>query len=221
MVVLEFLIVLGVIILSMTLHEAAHGYMAYWLGDETAKNEGRLTLNPLKHLDPMMSVVVPVLLYLMGGPVIGGAKPVPVDSRNLKYKEWGMALVALAGPAMNFLLAFLGFAVMVICGAWSGTGAFWVSDGGELLAFALGEFVMVNLGFMVFNLIPITPLDGSRILYAIAPDSVREVMTRIEGTMGIMLIYLVVFLFGTGLSSVTSTVISGILNFFCLVFGVS
>ena len=85
-------------IISMVLHEIAHGYVAYWLGDSTAKYSGRLSLNPLKHIDPVMTIIVPVVLYLTGGPIFGGAKPVPINSRNLRFKEWGMALVGLAGP---------------------------------------------------------------------------------------------------------------------------
>ena len=90
------IITLIIILVSMVLHELSHGVVAYWLGDKTAKNDGRLTLNPLKHLDPYMSVLLPMMLYFMNAPVFGGAKPVPVNSRNLKGKEWGMALVALA-----------------------------------------------------------------------------------------------------------------------------
>ena len=100
-------ITLVIILFSMVLHELSHGLVAYWLGDTTAKEDGRLTLNPLKHLDPFMSVLLPMMLYFMNAPVFGGAKPVPVNSRNLKGKEWGMALVALAGPLMNFILAFI------------------------------------------------------------------------------------------------------------------
>ena len=94
-------------IISMVLHEIAHGYVAYWLGDSTAKYSGRLSLNPLKHIDPVMTIIVPVVLYLTGGPIFGGAKPVPINSRNLRFKEWGMALVGLAGPFTNLILTVL------------------------------------------------------------------------------------------------------------------
>lgn len=87
------LVVFGVILVSMVLHELAHGVVAYWLGDNTAKVDGRLTLNPLKHLDPILSVLMPLLLFISGAPVFGGAKPVPVDSRNLRFGPWGMALM--------------------------------------------------------------------------------------------------------------------------------
>ena len=90
------LIILIIIVASVILHELAHGVVAYWLGDSTAKDAGRLTLNPIKHIDPYMSILVPVVLYILNAPVFGGAKPVPINPNNLKWKEWGMALVAVA-----------------------------------------------------------------------------------------------------------------------------
>ena len=103
--ILQLVIVLVIIVGSVILHELAHGVVAYWLGDRTAKDAGRLTLNPIKHIDPFMSILVPVVLYLLRAPVFGAAKPVPVNFRNLKWREWGMALVAFAGPFTNFLIA--------------------------------------------------------------------------------------------------------------------
>ena len=169
------IVVFVIIIVSMVLHELAHGVVAYLLGDDTAKSEGRLSLNPLKHLDPVMSVIVPFLLYISGGVVFGGAKPVPINTRNLKGGAWGMALVGIAGPATNFILALLGFLI----GIWTGNlvaenGVVYLANGVVSQIFA--EVVMVNLGFMIFNLIPIPPLDGSRVLYAIMPDGVRDFM---------------------------------------------
>ena len=110
------LIMLVIILISMVLHELAHGVVAYLLGDTTAKDEGRLTLNPFKHLDPIISILVPLFMYMTGGPIFGGAKPVPVDSRRLKGGAWGMALVAIAGPLTNFILAFLAFFIGHISG---------------------------------------------------------------------------------------------------------
>ena len=203
MKIIEALIVLAIILVSMVLHELAHGVVAYWLGDTTAKEDGRLTLNPLRHLDPYMSVVLPMLLYLIGAPVFGGAKPVPVNSHNLKGKEWGMALVALSGPLMNFILAFLGFIVYRFAGY-------------SEIAF---QFVTINLGFMIFNLIPIPPLDGSRILYAIAPNGVRRVFERLE-QYGIMLVYILV-LFGGSLflNGLITGGMAGIWQFFVFITG--
>ena len=105
-------VTLGVIVISMVLHELAHGWVAYLLGDVTAKDDGRLTLNPFAHLDPMMSVVLPMMTFLLGGVVFGGAKPVPVNPSKLKGGVWGMALVAVAGPLMNFVIAFVALALM-------------------------------------------------------------------------------------------------------------
>lgn len=154
------LIVFGIVLISMIFHELAHGLVAYWLGDDTAKEEGRLTLNPTKHLDLFLSILLPMMLFAMGGPIFGGAKPVPVNSRNLKYGPWGMALVAVAGPLMNFLVALVVFLIGWYTGVFLSQG-FWGA--------VLGNAVAINLGFGVFNLFPIPPLDGSRVLYAVAP----------------------------------------------------
>lgn len=201
-----------VILISMMLHELAHGFVAYWLGDDTAKDEGRLTLNPLKHLDPVLSIAMPLLLFLTGGPIFGGAKPVPVDSRRLKFGVWGMALVAIAGPLMNFLLAFLGVVVVRLTGA--------LVDGHQTLFWSevLTQFIIINLGFGVFNLIPIPPLDGSRVLYAIAPDQVREVMSRME-RWGIVVVMLLVILLPSVVNSLMLGAMQGIFDFFFWIVG--
>ena len=107
MIVVVLVIILG----SMILHELAHGLMAYALGDTTAKDEGRLSLNPLKHLDPITSVLIPLLMFFTGGPIFGGAKPVPINTSRLKGGAWGMALVGIAGPLTNFLLALIAFLI--------------------------------------------------------------------------------------------------------------
>ena len=208
------LIVLLVIIVSMVLHEMAHGYVAYFLGDTTAKEEGRLSLNPLKHLDPVMSVALPLMLFIMKAPVFGGAKPVPINPGRLKGGVWGMALVAIAGPLVNFLLALIFFVI------GAKTGLIMVHDG--MIQYAgygglfMAEMVMVNLGFMVFNLIPIPPLDGSRVLYAIAPDGAREFMDNMERGLGLMVVFMLIMIFGTVFSQIMSGAIDGILRFFSI-----
>ena len=208
---LYIIIVLVIIVGSVILHELAHGVVAYWLGDRTAKDAGRLTLNPIKHIDPYMSILVPVVLYVLRAPVFGGAKPVPVNYHNLKWREWGMALVALAGPLTNFLLAFIAFLIGYFTGVLSG-------DSGELIYFVFAEIVYINLGFMIFNLIPIPPLDGSRVLYAISPDTVRSVLSRIEAY-GVIVVYALILLFGEVFSSLMINGMNGILNFFYIVVG--
>lgn len=206
------LVAFAIILVSMMLHELAHGWAAYWLGDDTAKDEGRLTLNPLKHLDPVLSIALPLLLFISGGPVFGGAKPVPVDSRKLKHGVWGMALVAIAGPLMNFILAFIGVVIVQITGA--------LVDGNQTLFWSevLMQFIVINLGFGVFNLIPIPPLDGSRVLYAIAPDQVREVMAKMENW-GIILVMMLVILLPSVINNIMLGAMQGILDAFFWITG--
>ena len=187
---MELVIVLVVVLGSMILHELAHGVVAYCLGDDTAKEEGRLTLNPVKHIAPVLSILVPVMLYMSGAPIFGGAKPVPVDSRNLRHGVWGMALVAIAGPLTNFLIAIvvavIGHATGVLM-LDSGTLMYMPGMMGEIMV----NLVYINLGFGIFNLIPIPPLDGSRVLYALMPDEIRGMMERME-RWGIVLVMIVV-----------------------------
>ena len=185
MQVLGIVIVFSVVVFSMVIHELMHGLASYWLGDDTAKLQGRLSLNPLKHIDPVMTLLVPVLLYMAGGPIFGGAKPVPINTNKIKYGDYGLALVALAGPLSNLVLAFISFGIL------TGLGA----DGG-LLALILSLMVQVSLGFMIFNLLPIPPLDGSRIIYAIAPEFVQSVMRKIE-PYGIVVVFLLISTFST------------------------
>ncbi len=192
--VIYILIVIVVILFSMTLHEAMHGFMAFWLGDDTAEREGRLTLNPIKHIDPFLTILLPVMLAIIGAPIFGGAKPVPFNPARLKYDEWGAALVAVAGPLTNFVIAFILFASYVLFGMDSSTIA------GQFLITG----VMVNLGFFVFNMIPIPPLDGSRVLYALAPDFVRRGMEAIE-QYGLIFIFAIVLL----ASSIIGVIIRG------------
>lgn len=202
------LVALGVILVSMTLHEAMHGFMAYWLGDDTAKREGRLTLNPVKHIDPFLTIVLPMILALLSLPIFGGAKPVPFNPGRLKYDEWGAALVAAAGPLTNFFIAFLGYGVWVVCG---------MPGEGTTLGLVLQTTIYVNLGFFVFNSIPLPPLDGSRILYALAPDFIRRAMEVIE-QYGILLVFVVVMAGGAVLGTFMLAAINAILTLFMHIF---
>lgn len=208
---LNVVIILCIVLCSVILHELSHGLVAYWLGDHTAKDAGRLTFNPTKHIDPYMSILVPVVLYILGAPVFGGAKPVPVDYRQLKWHEWGMALVAVAGPFTNFLLALVFFLIGHFSGLIYGAG-------GELWQFVFTEIIYINLGFMIFNLIPIPPLDGSRVLYAISPDGFRVVLANIE-RYGIIIVYLLIFFFGEVFSHLMINGMNGVLQFFYWIVG--
>lgn len=200
-------VVFIVVLLSMVLHELAHGLVAYWLGDGTAKREGRLTLNPVKHLDPFLSVILPFFLFISGGPIFGGAKPVPINTRSLKHGVWGMALVGIAGPLTNFLVAFVMFLISHFTGLF-GVNTFWGA--------VMTQSVLINLGFGIFNLIPIPPLDGSRVLYAIAPDGVREVMEKMEAY-GIWIVMLLVIFAPSLVSNIMGAGINAMLNLFQLI----
>jgi len=159
-VIFEFV----VLIFSAVLHEVAHGYAAEKLGDPTARDAGRLTLNPLKHLDPFGSVLMPLLLYIGSGGAFffAAAKPVPYNPRNLTDPRSGSAKIALAGPGTNLLLAAIfGIAIRILSYAA-------VPD---LLLSLFAIIVYLNIVLMVFNLIPIPPLDGSRVLFALLPPS--------------------------------------------------
>jgi Zn-dependent protease len=181
-------LILAIILVSMTIHEVMHGYTAYWLGDRTAHDHGRLTFNPLVHIDPFLTIILPILLFMSGGPIFGGAKPVPFDPSRVKWGEFGAMLVGIAGPLTNLLLAFLAFSAYVFAGD---------TQFGEIFKMA----TYVNLGFFIFNMIPIPPLDGSRVLYYLAPDTVRRGMQAMEGIGGIFIIFLIVFLFSGLISS--------------------
>lgn len=202
-------IVLVVILFSMTLHEVMHGFMAFWLGDDTAEREGRLTLNPVKHIDPFLTIALPVMLaFIPGAPIFGGAKPVPFNPDRLKYDEWGAALVALAGPLTNLLIAFVLYASYALFGIDADTFA------GQFLLTG----VVVNLGFFIFNMIPIPPLDGSRVLYALAPEFARRGMETIE-RYGLIVIFLVVLIASPIIGAFIQSVSGAILNAFSALFG--
>ena len=213
--VLEIIIVLTVILLSMTIHEAMHAFMGYMLGDNTAKEEGRLTLNPIRHIDPVMTILLPLIMVILHAPVFGGAKPVPFNPNRVRFGDWGAALVALSGPITNLIIAFIVFGVGVFSGVINNTGAVQSTIFGLIISTA----VSVNLGFFVFNMLPIPPLDGSRILYAVAPDSIRGVMQKIEQN-GILLVMIIVVLFSDVIGQVMSGYIQAILRVFMNIFGV-
>jgi len=150
-----------VLLFSLVIHEVSHGWMAESLGDLTAKNEGRLSLNPLKHLDPFGSVIVPLFLFMATsgqGPLFGWAKPVPVNPYNFRDKKWGMLKVALAGPLANFMVAL--FFVLIIR----------LMPLAETMVSLLQIVVIYNLLWGFFNLLPIPPLDGSNIIFSLLPE---------------------------------------------------
>lgn len=152
-----------VLLFSVVIHEISHGYAAEQLGDPTARLSGRLTLNPLKHLDPFGSFLLPLLLSFLGGPVIGWAKPVPYNPYNLKNPRSGAAKIAAAGPASNLFLALV-FGIILRVMSGSGYSPQFLDE-----LFAI--IVYLNILLAIFNLVPIPPLDGSKVLFAFLPKN--------------------------------------------------
>ena len=167
----ESVISILIFIVVIVVHEVAHGYVAFRMGDPTARDAGRLTLNPVAHMDPVGTVILPMLLVLSHSPIIfGWAKPVPVNPRNFRNPRKGMLLTSLAGPAANFGLA-------VIFAAVFKTGIF---PAGSLMWTVLLYGVLISLVLGVFNLIPIPPLDGSNILMTLLPLEMARAYGRMQ-----------------------------------------
>jgi Zn-dependent protease len=200
------IISLVILVYSAILHEVAHGLIAERLGDPTARLMGRITLNPKNHIDPVMSIFLPLILILSGSPIVfGAAKPVPVDPFNLKEGRKDMAIVSLAGPATNFLIAIVAAILM----------KFWnivPIDGsiGSFIGWFLLTVVRLNLLLGIFNLIPIPPLDGSKIFSLILPEKDARVYLSL-GSIGMFIIF-ALLLFPIGGFSLGS-VIGNLLNF--------
>lgn len=177
----SLLVFIPLLLVAMTVHEASHALMSHVLGDSTAKREGRLSLNPLVHIDPIFTVLIPGVMIALGYPPILAAKPVPFDPHSVRFGEFGAALVALAGPLSNIALAVLTALSLAI---FNPTGL-----SREIVEF----FLLLNVSLAVFNLVPWPPLDGSRVLYAFAPRPLQNVMNVIEGW-GIAGLFVFIFL---------------------------
>ena len=186
-----------VLLFSVIIHELAHGYVAYSLGDPTAKYEGRLTLNPLKHLDPFGSVILPLLLFIAGSPFLfGWAKPVPINPYNFTDKKYGEIKVSIAGPASNFLLAII-FGLIL---RFIPDSIILYNPG---ISIALGYIVAINIWLAIFNLIPVPPLDGSWILFSFLPASWQGAKVFLK-QYGIVILVLLILFGGTAWFTITS-----------------
>jgi len=173
------------VIIAITFHEAAHGYVALHFGDSTAKDEGRVTLNPLKHVDPFGTILLPALLYFTAGFLFGYAKPVPVKFGQLRNPRWDMIWVAIAGPAMNILLAIVS-AILLRIALTQGLN--------EDSAFiqVLVSSVQLNAILAVFNMLPLPPLDGSKVVAPFLPISLARPYLALEG-LGMIILLLLMF----------------------------
>lgn len=162
------------ILLAITLHEVAHGWVALKFGDTTAQLQGRLTLNPLRHIDPLGTILIPLLALTLGGFLFGWAKPVPVNYRNLRDPRRDMIWIAAAGPASNFGMA-------VVWGWLAHLAASGLTGGFSVPLYEMSEIgVAINLGLMVLNLLPLPPLDGGRILVGVLPLKAAIQVARVE-----------------------------------------
>ncbi len=191
--IIDLVVTIIAAILAITLHEAAHGFAAMALGDDTAKRAGRLSLNPLRHVDRVGTILLPGFLLVVQlltlhrvAFMFGWAKPVPVDAWRFRHPRQGMALVAAAGPAMNFLLAWI---TAVATHATDSLN----SPGGDVLGEFLGMFILTNLALGLFNLLPIPPLDGGRIVVGILPLAIARRWAQLERA-GILIVMLGLFL---------------------------
>lgn len=188
-----YIVMIVVLIISVIIHEMAHGYAANWLGDPTARLAGRLTANPLVHIDPLMSVILPGLLIVSGSPILfGAAKPVPYNPYNLTNQKWGEAIVAFAGPAANLIIA-AAFALLIRF-----ADILQLTD--TFITISI-QIIVLNIFLAFFNLVPIPPLDGSKILPRFLPpflamkyEGLRHVLERNIG-LGFGLVILVFVLF--------------------------
>lgn len=184
---MEIIFLIVILLFSVVIHEVSHGVVANYLGDPTAKYAGRLTLNPLKHIDPIGSILVPLFLVIIRSPfLIGWAKPVPINPYNFRDQKYGSAKVALAGPASNLAIAiFFGLILRFVPIGGSASG----------LSFMFSYIVFINILLAVFNLIPVPPLDGHHILFSFLPYSLQSVKVFLTQYGTFILLFVILFLF--------------------------
>jgi Zn-dependent protease len=184
----EVLILLVVLISSLTVHEAAHAFAADRLGDSTARQLGRLSLNPAVHVDPIGTLLFPLIAIFTGVPLIGWAKPVPVNSRFLRHPKRDFALIAAAGPASNLVMAAIGAAALAVARAAAGPGDIAGGAITDPLLPLFYAFAIVNVLLAVFNMIPVPPLDGGNVLIGVLPANSARMVEQLR-PYGILILY--------------------------------
>lgn len=191
-IAMPIIIKIIILIFSVVIHEVSHGYAALALGDKTAQYAGRLTLNPVKHVDLFGSIMLPALTAMLGGPVFGWAKPVPYNSYNLRNQRWGPAIVGAAGPLANFSIAVI-FGLVIRILPW--VAGFGVS-GQFITNFIIiaGAISLLNLVLAIFNLVPVPPLDGSKVLFALLPYRWHRIEVILE-RYGLIILLIFIFFF--------------------------
>ena len=189
-------ILLPVLLISMSVHEMMHAFTSDWLGDDTARLMGRISLNPLRHIDPFFTVALPLLMLLSHGPLIGAAKPVRVDFNRLKYDEFGGAIVGMVGPITNLIIAVIAALLFNATNPTFGTVVYNI----------FSITIQLNVGLFIFNSIPWPPLDGSRLLYAFAPRPLQEAMQSLEqmGMAGLIVFIFLFYQFGGPIATLMS-----------------
>lgn len=200
------------ILFAITIHEVAHGWVALKLGDPTAKFLGRLSLNPFKHMDPMGTVILPLILLSLGGIIFGWAKPIPINQQNLRNPKRDMAFVALAGPLSNLLMAIIWLFIAKL----GILIAPWTKDASSLFILMGQAGIVINIVLLVLNLIPIPPLDGSRVISSILPSKAASAYNRLEAYGFFILLALILLpLHGP---SFLSSILSPLVGFFLKLF---
>jgi len=194
-----------VFLLSLTVHECAHAWMAERVGDPTGRYLGRVTLNPIPHIDIFGTIIFPLLAFTSGGFMFGWAKPVPYNPANLRDRKWGELLIAAAGPLSNLILVVLFFALARLL--FGNTLLYAIQDNGDPLAIFLWTGILLNIVLAVFNLIPVPPLDGSKVLMNLLPDSVAESYSQIPDWAGFIVLILLISI------GFTQSLITPIINF--------
>ena len=193
---IETVLIIVLLVISLGIHEAAHGWVALRCGDTTARDLGRITLNPIPHIDPLWTILIPAVVYWRTGFIFGGAKPVPVSFHRLRHPWRDMSLVAMAGPLSNLLLAVLflvGFHFFVTTGLYNGAAEDVDVRSADLLPRIMVQAALFNVLLAVFNMVPVPPLDGSRVMAWLLPEGLRDAYNAI-GRFGLVIVFGLVFL---------------------------